>query len=122
MATVRLEHFSEDTIVLHFGGPEGTIDAYTLANALIGFADTTYAINHTLDPGQEIEIVIEATGPGSYRTVVRKLKKGFAGGVLSGIAGTILWNVVSNVIYDATLKAADPKPVIVINTDEVTIK
>ena len=122
MATVRLDAFSEDTIVLHFGGPEGMIDAYTLANALIGFADTAYAINAAIDPGQEIEIIVEATGPGNYRTVIRKLKKGFTGGVLSGIAGTILWNVVSNVIYDATLKGADPKPQIIINTTEVIIK
>src|ERR1700730_1582909 len=122
MAIIRFDAFSEDTIVLHFGGSEGTIDAYTLANALIGFADTAYAINATIDPGQEIEIIVEATGPGSYRTVIRKLKKGFTGGVLSGIAGTILWNVVSNVIYDATLKGADPKPQIIINTTEVIIK
>jgi hypothetical protein len=40
--------------------------------------------------------------------------------VLSGIAGTILWNVVSNVIYDATLKGADPKPQII--TTEIIIK
>jgi hypothetical protein len=122
MAVIRLDEFHEETIVLHFGGPEGTIDAYTLANALIGFADTAYAINATIDPGQEIEIIVEGTGPGSYRTVIRKLKKGFTGGVLSGIAGTILWNVVSNVIYDATLKGADPKPQITINTTEVIIK
>jgi len=122
MATVRLDAFSHDTIVLHFGGPEGTIDAHTLANALIGFADTAYAVNAAIDPGQEIEIIVEATGPGSYRTVLRKLKKGFTGGVLSGIAGTILWNVVSNVIYDATLKGADPQPQITINTTEVIIK
>lgn len=122
MATIRLDAFSQDTIVLHFGGPEGTIDAYTLADALIGFADTAYAVSATIDPGQEIEIIVESTGPGSYRTVLRKLKKGFTGGVLSGIAGTILWNVVSNVIYDATLKGADPKPQIIINTTEVIIK
>lgn len=122
MAIIRLDDFNDDTIVLHFGGPEGTIDAYTLANALIGFADTAYAINATIDPGQEIEIIVEATGPGSYRTVIRKLKKGFTGGVLSGIAGTILWNVVSSVIYDATLKSADPAPQITVTTDEVIIK
>jgi hypothetical protein len=47
MATIRLDAFSDETIVLHFGGPEGTIDAYTLANALIGFADTAYDITKT---------------------------------------------------------------------------
>lgn len=122
MSIIKLDGFSEDTIVLHFGGPKGVIDAYTLANSLIGFADTAYAISESIDPGQEIEIIVEATGPGSYRTVIRRRKKGFTGGVLSGIVGSILWNVVSNVIYDATLKSADPRPEIIINTDEVIIR
>jgi hypothetical protein len=106
---------------VHFGGAAGSIDAYTLGNALIGFADTAYAVNATLDPGHDIEIVIEATGAGSYRTVVRRVRKHYKG-VLSGIAATIFWNVVSNAIYDAALKSADPKPQIVINTNEIVIK
>jgi hypothetical protein len=121
MSVIRLDAFHEDTIVVHFGGSAGSIDAYTLANALIGFADTAYAVNATLDPGHDIEIVVEATGPGSYRTVVRRVKKHYKG-VLSGIAATIFWNVVSNAIYDATLKGADPKPQIVVNTNEVVVK
>ncbi len=121
MAIIRLGAFHEDTVVVHFGGDAKSIDAYTLANALIGFADTAYAVNSTLDPGHDIEIVIEATGPGSYRTVVRRIKKHYRG-VLSGIAATIFWNVVSNAIYDATLKSADPVPQITVNTNEVIIK
>ena len=121
MATVRFDAFSEETIVLHFGGAEGTIDAYTLANAIIGFADTAYAINATIDPGQEIEIVIEATGTGSFRAVIRRLKRSY-GGTLSTIVGTVFWGVVANVVYDATLKPPDPKPQITIKTNEVIIK
>ena len=121
MAVIRLDAFHEDTIVVHFGGSAGSIDAYTLANALTGFADTAYAVNATIDPGHDIEIVIEATGPGSYRTVIRRVKKHYKG-VLSGIAATIFWNVVSNAIYDAALKGADPKPQITINSNEVVIK
>ncbi len=121
MAIVRLDAFSEDTIVVHFGGVAGSIDAYTLANAIIGFADTAYAVNATLDPGHDIEIIIEATGPGSYRTVIRRVKKNYKG-ILSGIAATIFWSVVSNAIYDATLKRADLPPKIIVNTNEVIIK
>lgn len=120
MATIRLDAFSQDTIVLHFGGEAGSIDAYTFANALIGFADTAYAVNTTIDPGQEIEIIVEATGPGSFRAVIRRLKKSY-GGTLSTIAQTVFWGVVANVIYDATLKKDDPVQ-IVINTNEVIIK
>lgn len=121
MAVIRLDAFREDTVVVHFGGAAGSIDAYTLGNALIGFADTAYAVNATLDPGHDIEIVIEATGPGSYRTIVRRVRKHYKG-VLSGIAATIFWNVVSNAIFDAALKSADPKPQIVINTNEIVIR
>lgn len=117
---LQLGDFGGDTIVLHFGGSSGTIDAYTLAEALTGFADTALAINATVDPGQEIEIVVEATGPGSYRTVVRRVKKE-ARGLLSDAVQAVFWGIVANVIYDGVIKS-DPKPEIVITTDEVTIK
>lgn len=119
MAIIRLDRFEDDSIVLHFGGVAKSIDAYTLGYALFGFADASVAINATIDPGTEIEIVVEATGPGSYRTRLRRIKKDY-GGLLT-VGGTVFWGVVSNVIYDATLKN-DPKPEIIINTDEVIIK
>lgn len=120
MAIIRLDEFHDDTIVLHFGGSSRSIDAYTLAQALTGIADTAYAVNATIDPGTEIEILVEATGPGSYRTQIRRIKKDYGG--LLAVGGTIFWGVVSNVIYDATLKSSDPKPEIIVNTDEVIIK
>jgi hypothetical protein len=120
MAIIRLDSFFEDAIVLHFGGKAGSIDAYTFAEALIGFADTAYAVSSTIDPGQEIEIIIEATGPGSFRAVIRRLKKKY-GGTLSPVAGLIFWGVVTNLIYDATLKKDDPV-LITVNTNEVIIK
>lgn len=119
MAIIRLDEFHDDTIVLHFGGPSQSIDAYTLAEALTGFADTALAVNATIDPGTEIEILVEATGPGSYRTQIRRIKKDYGG--LLAVRGTIFWGVVSNVVYDATLKS-DPKPEITVNSDEVIIK
>jgi hypothetical protein len=39
------------------------VDVYTLANALTGFADTAYAVNETIDPAQEIEIIVEVLCP-----------------------------------------------------------
>ncbi|MFG3596490.1 hypothetical protein [Bradyrhizobium sp. RDI18] len=119
MAEIRLDRFEDDTIVLHFGGPAESIDAYTLAEALIGFADTARAISETIEPGTEIEIVVEAAGPGSYRTQLRRVKKDYGG--LITITGTVFWGVVSNVVYDATLKT-DPKPEITVKSDEVIIK
>jgi hypothetical protein len=67
MAVIRLAGLGGDTVVVHFGGSVRTIDAYTFARSLIGFADTARAISHTIDPGQDIEILLEAYGPGSFR-------------------------------------------------------
>jgi hypothetical protein len=117
MAIISLGEFREDTIVVHFGGEFAGIDVYTFADSLIGFADTARAVSATIDPGQEIEIRVEATGPGSYRTVIRRWKKGY-GGVLSHAAAAIFWGVVANVVYDNLIKN-DPKPQIIINSDEV---
>src|ERR1700675_3316566 len=117
--SVRLDEFQDDTILLALGGSAGSIDAYTLAEALIGFADTARAISATIEPGTEIEILVEATGPGSYRTRIRRIKEEY-GGLLT-IAGTVFWGVVSNVVYDATFKN-DPKSEIIISANEVIIK
>jgi hypothetical protein len=119
MSEIRLAEFQGDTIVVHFGGPP-TIDAYTFAEVLIGFADTARAISSSIDPGQEIEIVLVADGSGSYRAVIKRIKKGY-GGILSGAAGAVFWGVVANVVYDATLKN-DPPPQITINTNEVIVQ
>jgi hypothetical protein len=119
MAEIRLAEFEGDTIVVHFGG-EDAIDAYTFANALIGFADIAQGVNYTIDPGQEIEIVLEADGRGSFRAVIRRIRKGY-GGVLSRAAEAVFWGVVANVIYDATLKK-DPPPRVTVKTDEVIVQ
>jgi hypothetical protein len=119
MGEIRLSEFQGDTIVVHFGGPP-TIDAYTFAEALIGFADTARAISGSIDPGQDVEIVLVADASGSYRAVIRRVKKGY-GGILSGAAGAVFWGVVANVVYDATLKS-DPPPQITVNTNEVIVK
>jgi hypothetical protein len=119
MATLRFDDFENDTIVLHFGGAEGSIDAYTLAEALIGFADMARAISATVDPGTDIEILVEATGPGSYRTRIRRIKKGYGG--LLAIGGTVFWGIVSNYIYDNYVKN-DPPPQVTVNADGTVVK
>ncbi|WP_291851332.1 hypothetical protein [Bradyrhizobium sp.] len=121
MATIRVDGFRDETIVLHFGGLPGRMDAYTLGEALIGFAETARAISSTVDPGQEIEIVVEAAGPGSYRTVIRRIRKDGPGLLTEGVKA-IFWAIVATVIYDHTLKPSDPPPQIIITTAEVTIK
>lgn len=104
---------------LHFGGPEGSIDAYTLAEALIGFADMARAISATVDPGTYIEFLVEATGPGSYRTRIRRIKRDYGG--LLKIGGAVFWGIVSSYIYDNYVKN-DPPPQVTVTEDGTIIK
>src|SRR5215203_1675664 len=119
MATIRFDDFENDTIVLHFGGAEGSIDAYTLADALIGFADMARAISATVDPGTDIELLVEATGPGSYRTRIRRIKNDY-GGLLT-VGGIVFWGIVTNYLYDSYVKNELP-PQIIVNADGTVVK
>lgn len=119
MAEVRLEEFRGETIVVHFGGERSSINIYTLTQSLAGFADAARVISALIDPGHEIEIVVEATGAGSFRTVVKRLRKDYGG--LFSIVGTVFWGIVVNVIYDKYVKQESP-PVVIVSAGEVVIK
>lgn len=121
MAEIFLREFEGDTVVVHFGGSFQSIDAHTFANSLIAFADTAYAINETIDPGQEIQILLEANGPGSYRALIRRLKKGY-GGILSRAVEAVFWGIAANIIYDAAFKDNPTPPQIIVNSSEVVIQ
>jgi hypothetical protein len=116
-----LREFEGETVVVHFGGSFQSINAYTFANLLIAFADTARAVSETIDPAQEIEILLEANGPGSFRARVRRLKKGY-GGVLSRAVEALFWGGVANIIYDAAFKTDPKPPQITVNTTEVIIQ
>ncbi len=72
MRVVDISQF-EDSVVIHFETDDTRINAYTLASTLVGFADAAKAANATLNAGSEIEIVVEALGPGSFRARIRTL-------------------------------------------------
>lgn len=122
MEHLRFTEFEGDSIVVHYGGEFSSINVYTLTQSLAGFADTARAISSVIDPGHEIEILIEATGPGSFRALIRRISSpAVVAGLFAGVVGNIFWNVVSNVIYDKYVKQ-DAPPIIIINTDEVVVK
>jgi hypothetical protein len=117
MATIDLHLFQEDQIVIHFGGALTSIDAYTFANSLVAFADTVRSANGIINPGQGIEVRVEALGPGSFRAVIKRITKGL-GGFFSDGATRIFWGLIAALIYDKLIRA-DPSPHITINTTEV---
>ena len=94
MTVIDLRSLEGDQVVIHFGGAITSVDAYTFANALIAFADTARAVNDVINPGQAIEIRLDAVGPGSFRAIVRRIQKGL-GGFFSRGAQDVFWGIVA---------------------------
>jgi len=110
----------ESSIVLHFDTEDTRINAYTFASTIVALADAAKAANATINPGCEIEVVVEALGPGSFRARIRALYSSsrnlFANQVVLGL----VLGVLGNYIYDRTLKA-DETFSIRVNTNEVIV-
>lgn len=120
MATVNIAQI-EDTLVLHFETQGKRINAYTLASTLVAIADAAKAANVALNPGYEIEVVVEAIGPGSFRAKIKAIYKSKPGVLTGQILGAIILGVLGNYVYERTL-ALDDTVKIEVNTDEVIIQ
>jgi hypothetical protein len=111
----------ENAVVIHFDTDDTRINAYTFASTIIALADAAKAANASLNPGSEIEVVVEALGPGSFRAQIRalysKAKNLFSNQVIAGV----VIGVIGNYIYERTL-AVDDKVVVEVKTDEVIIQ
>jgi hypothetical protein len=116
---IDLREFSDDSFVIHFGGERHGIDAATFAQALLGFTEAMRSINRELNPGYELDVVIEAVGPGSFRARLRAVKRA-AGNLFSTqtVSGTIILGLLVNFIYD---KVFPSEPTIIVNTDAVIV-
>ncbi|MGQ3116011.1 MAG: hypothetical protein ACT6UH_20545 [Hydrogenophaga sp.] len=111
----------ENAFVIHFDTDDTRINAYTFASTIIALADAAKAANASLNPGSQIEVVVEALGPGSFRAQIRALysraKNLFSNQVIAGV----VIGVIGNYIYERTL-AVDDKVVVEVKTDEVIIQ
>lgn len=120
MPTLRIEEFG-DRAVIHVETEGNQLNAYTLASMLVGLADAAKAANSQLNPGYEVEVVVEAVGPGSFRaqvrTIFRKHKNLFSEQVLLAL----VIGIIGNYIYERTL-AKDNSVKVVVNTDEVIVQ
>ena len=120
MPTVDIREF-EQGFVIHFGGEFTRINAYTLASTLVNIADAARAANAILNPGYEIEVVVEALDRGSFRAKVRALYRRTENLFSSQVASAIVLGVIGNFIYQHTL-APDQSINVIVNTAEVIIE
>ena len=102
VATINVAQF-EDAFVIHFVTEGERINAYTLASTLVGIADAAKAANASINHGYDIEIVVEAVGPGSFRALLRAVYKE-SGNLFSahGVEQGHDRIIIPRIVYDAT--------------------
>jgi hypothetical protein len=111
----------EESFVIHFGVEGTRVNAYTLASSLVAIADAAKSANSVLNPGYEIEVLVEAVGSGSFKAKIRALYHGSGNLFSKSDLRAIVMSVIAAYIYTHTL---DPGPdvQVVVNTDEVVIE
>jgi len=120
MKTVNLKDF-EDSFVIYFGAEAKRINAYTFASTLSNFADAAKAANELINPGYEIEIVVEALGGGSFKATVRSIYRGASNLFSKDVLKGIVFSVISNYVYQHTI-APNSDVKVVVETNEVVIQ
>lgn len=116
----RIENF-EESFVIHFGGMLSRINAYTLASTLVNIADAAKAANAAINPGYDIEIVVEALGGGSFKAKIRSVYRGAANLFSTQKLTAIVLGVIASFIYQHTL-APDTSVKVNVGNNDVIIE
>jgi len=111
----------EEQFVIHFGGEFHRVNAYTFASSLIALSDAIRNTNYIVNPGYEVDIVVEALGPGSFRTKICTIQKGVSNLFTAQDARAIVLGLITAIIYEHTF-APEEETTININGDVYIIE
>lgn len=120
MRDVDVREFEED-FVIYFGGEPKRINAYTLASSLVSIADSVKSANSLINPGYNVEVVVEAFGEGSFKVKVKTLYSGAKNLFSKENLKSITLGVIAAYVYQHTL-APDIKINVIVNDEEVVIE
>lgn len=120
MTSVRIQRL-DDVFVIYFGTATPRINAYTLATTLTNLADAAKAANAAINPGYEIEIVVEALAGGSFKAQIRALYKQVGNLFSEQAVNAVILSVLANFIYQHTL-APDAQVTVNVGASEVVIE
>ncbi len=102
-----------DKFVLQFDTYKNEINAYAFASALVNLSDAVKIANNSVNPGYQVEVVVEAISQGSFRATIKTL---FVGGRdLFGkeAAKAIIYGIISTHIYEKAIKTDEPTQIII---------
>jgi hypothetical protein len=118
----------EETFVIHFGSEFKRINAYTLATSLVSIADAAKEANASVNPGYEVEVVVEALGPGSFKAKIKTIYHGIGNLFSAQDLKSIALSIIAAYIYqqafapDINVNAkVDEKSVIIEQSDKTII-
>jgi hypothetical protein len=120
MKNIYIDQY-EDSFVVHFGVSSNQINAYTLASTLVNLADAAKVANASINPGYEIEILVEAIGSGSFKAQIKSIYKGVGNLFSKDNLKNIVLNIIASYIFLHTLQP-DSNVNVTIKTDEVIIE
>jgi hypothetical protein len=110
-----------DTIVLHIRKEGHSINAYLLAATLVALADAAKEANERINPGYEIEVVVEALSDGSIKAVLRTIYRSLGNLFSKEALNAIILGIVATYIYEHAL-APDKKVGVIVNSGEVIVE
>jgi hypothetical protein len=120
MATFEVRR-EVDRFVLYFDTPRREISAYALATALVGLADAVREANAAVNPGYQVEVVVEGLSDGSFKatikTVFTKARNLFSHQAVQAV----IWGIVATHIYEKAIKTDTP-PKITVSESQVIIE
>lgn len=125
MPTIDAEAF-RDSFVVHYGGDLHQVDAYTFANSLLAICAALEEINNVVNPAFEIDIKVDAIGPGSFRPRIRlkpkTVKAVFTWGAEKLVAPLLIALVVAKVSkHEPSIEIRDSVVVVVGDHSTVTL-
>jgi len=120
METIKIKEFEEE-FVIYFGGEPTQINAYTLASSLVSIADAVKAANNIINPGYDVEVIVDAFGPGSFKVRVKTLYEGLHNLFKKDNLKAISLSVIAAYVYQHTL-APESEIIVNVNDKEVVIE
>jgi len=110
-----------DRFVLYFDTPRRQVNAVALATALVGLADAVREVNVLLNPGYQVEVVVEALEGGSFQAIVRSVYNTSKDLFGSEPVKNIVYGVIAAYISQQTL-APDTAPKIIVQDNLVVVE
>lgn len=102
-----------DRFVLYFDTPKHDVNAYALATTLIGLSDAVREANAAVNPGYQVEVVVEALADGSFQAVVRTVFEKSKNLFSNEAAKAIIYGIIATHIYEIVIKTDTPTNIVV---------